>query len=692
MSENSASAVQEVDLVPPAPPLPVIPPPSAPIPPPAPPSTPSFSAVAKKFMSGGQPVTQETTTRQVVYPGLPEGGSALATPGVAKRSMSCVSYLAQISQDPACAGYQVCISRKLPAVFNGVRFPFGELERFPASPYMDIYEQIKQIHGGGKYFLKVMDDEGRQVHGMEFSIDTLSCPPILRTPGNGYGVSGQAPGQLSAGSFTAIGGEQEDIQKLRAEESRARAEEAVIVAKNRVEQTQRNIERQRKRETEEEERKMMGPQNEEARRKMDDLRHETDSRFQMMNSSFEKLMVILATQKPADNGMTAMMPMMIEMMKSSTAQMTALMTALVSGGGNKAAEMTQFFNMQMQAQEKMTTALLSSATASASKSERLLEHVFMNKLEKPEESLKQMLEMQDRGEKKAMELFRMLEDARGDRDEGEVLNPDSGFFGNVGNLILHGLKNMVSGAARGGGTKALELLSGILQKPAGTTQFSEQELQMAAQRIAQSQQQARPSALLNAPQPQALITPPPPPAGQAVRPKIKLFDRIYETIDAQPVAVVQAPVSSAALPVVQEQPVAVVEVQTQQSGVMVETVEQPVPPQPQQEQPQQAESGDDYVNEAVNMAIQDINAGRKEHDWVDFALGKWSRDFLQALAQAPDDEARFTLLQQATDPELFKALAALLLDAQKPQNYRDFVENMKALIEEVTGGQMNAAA
>ena len=90
------------------------------------------------------------------------------------------------------------------------------------------------------------------------------------------------------------------------------------MAKNRVEQTQRNIQKQRKRELDEEERRILGPQNEEARRKLEDLRHETDSRFQMMNSSFEKLIMTLTMQKPQDNGMVAMMPMLVEMMKSST--------------------------------------------------------------------------------------------------------------------------------------------------------------------------------------------------------------------------------------------------------------------------------------------------------------------------------------------------------------------------------------
>ena len=51
---------------------------------------------------------------------------------------------------------------------NGVRLPFGVLERFPPAAYLDVYNQIQQIHGGGSYKLRVLNDEGQQVHAMVF--------------------------------------------------------------------------------------------------------------------------------------------------------------------------------------------------------------------------------------------------------------------------------------------------------------------------------------------------------------------------------------------------------------------------------------------------------------------------------------------------------------------------------------------
>jgi hypothetical protein len=626
---------------------------------------------------------------------LPQGG-ALETPGTTKKSMPCIQYLSSLSQDPEGAGFQVEIIRTGPAKYGNQQLPFGAIERLPVASYRDIYDRIQELHGGGSYRLRVLNEEGHQVHAMVFSIDVTQVAPIPRTPNGGYGVAAQ-PGIMGAGNFATVGGAQDDINALRAEEARARSEEAVIVARNRVEQTQRNIERNRRREEEEEQRRMQGPQNAEAAVKMNDLKHETERRFDLMNASFKELLLMLNTQKPADNGMATMMPLLIEMMKSSAQQTTAIVTAMLSGGGDKSKDMMQFLQLQNQASDKMMTVLMNNATAAASKSERLLEGVLLKRLDQPEESLKQALDMQERGKKDAMEMFRMLEDARGDRDEGEFINPDSGFLGNMGNLILHGLKSLVSGAARGGSTKAIELLSGILQKPAGTTQFSEQDLQVAADRIAQARiaGQARP-ALPALPAPQApgqIPIPQAPTPAPVVRPKVKLFDRVYDIIDETPVAPVAPAVQETTLtPIPLPETAAVVEAPVQQ-GVMVETIEQQTVVQVPAAPPEQAEmQGDDYVNEGIAMAVADIKAGRREHDWVEFALGKWTRDYLNSLAQAPNDEARIQILQQASDPGLFQELISLLLDANKPHNYRDFMENLKALLDGVAEGGLNAAA
>jgi hypothetical protein len=350
--------------------------------------------------------------------------------------------------------------------------------------------------------------------------------------------------------------------------------------------------------------------------------------------------------------------------------------------------------------------MMANATQATAKSEKLLETVFLNKLESPENSLKTALDMQERGRKDAMEMWRLIEDARGDRDNGDVIDPEGGFFGNFGNLILHGLKSLVSGAARGGGKQAMELLSGILQKPAGTTQFTEQDLQLAAQKIAATRRPAIAALPPPAPVPgqrpaqQQVNMPAAPPPGQPVRVKPKIFSHVYEIVDAPvsapmtpatiltppPSAAVQAP---AATPTPAPAPIPVVEVEITR-GTMLETENAPVIKQVQGTVVET--TGDDYVNEGIAMAIADLKVGRREHEWVDFALGKWTRDFLTQLAHAPDDSARIQILQSQADPGLFQELVELLMDANKPVYYRDFIENLTALREGAMEGQLNAAA
>ena len=265
-----------------------------------------------------------------------------------------------------------------------------------------------------------------------------------------------------------------------------------------------------------------------------------------------------------------------------------------------------------------------------------------------------------------------------------MISPDSGFFGNMGNLILHGLKNLVSGAARGGGKQAMELLSGILQKPAGTTQFSEQDLQTAAAKI----EATRRPALAALPPPQQQNMPAAPAPGPVVRPKPKLFDKVYEIVDSQPTVITPPPPVAMPVPTPAPAPIPVVEVQVQSQGTMIETVDAVRPPQSAVVET----TGDEFVNEAIALAVSDLRAGRREHEWVDFALGKWGRDYLTQIAQAADDAGRIQLLQSQADPELFRELIELLMDANKPQNYRDFIENLNALREGALEGALSVAA
>jgi hypothetical protein len=235
---------------------------------------------------------------------------------------------------------------------------------------------------------------------------------------------------------------------------------------------------------------------------------------------------------------------------------------------------------------------------------------------------------------------------------------------NIGNLILAGLQNFVTGAARGGGGKMLEAIAAQLGKPAGTQQFSNAELTTLAQRMEQQEMQRR-GMLAN--QPRMALPGPAAPMQAAPRPMI--FEQTYEIEDQGVFAVPQV----IPQPVMQQMPVAEPVMTVQPAAAS--TVEVPV---------EEGDRTQEVVNEALAMALEDIRAGRRAHDWVDFALDKWDRPLLNALVSAADDSARIMLIQQYADPQLFGQLAQVLMDTAHPEYYSNFIENVHNLLEEAS--------
>jgi hypothetical protein len=694
--------------------------------PPAHVTPPPFNAPAKAFMKQGYPVTQETTTRQTIYPGMPKMMDGvlphmLESPGAPRKSKPCIEYLAALSQDSGSAEFSVEIHRTAPAIWNKQRLYYGMVERFPPAPYPEIYEQVKQVHGGGAYRLVVKNGEGSLVHQMVFNIDTLVCPPINNVPNGGLGHMSQNQMPTGMAAFNSIGGaELDDTVKLRNEEVRLRAEEAKMLTEDRVEQTRANLERQR-------ERRLMGPQNEAnkavdtLRGELKDIQHQTDMRFAQMLASIDKTITAI-TQQPKDDKslllFTEMMKAQAQQQVQAQQQMTALFTAMIASGGNKGSELAEAMKMQNESNKQIVQMTIQSATAASAKSERLLEQMLVNKMEHPDTAVKQALEMRNDGWKQAMEIMEMMEERRGDHEREDPISPDSGFLGNLGNLFLHGLKNLVSGGAKGAGGQIMQTLAGMLNKPAGTTQFSEQELKVAADQMARDEMARRALAAgqgqrqnaLPAPTQQALnpIMPPAPlPPQQRMTPMQRMFDRVYFVDDGvqaqQPVITpppVMAPVPMAPPDLLEDasgggeeaEIVETEEVARESSASIPATpLVEPAPamaqvaPAPAQTQAATGEDEDlrGYVNEAIAMALSDIKSGRKEHDWVDFALGKWNHSFLVELVKAPDDSERIKLIQKYADPEMFQEMVQLLMDqSNNSLNYRNFIENMQGLLEE----------
>jgi len=657
----------------------------SPIAPPSPPPVPQFNGPAKQLMRAGQPVTQETFTRQTVYGGGPANGvspSMLEAPGTPKRSMPCIQFMASLATDPNSAEYQIEVHRTGPAIFEGQRIPYGVIERFPPAPYPEIYEQIKQIHGGGSYRIRVLNGEGAQVHQMNFNIDTVMNPPNIRVPNGGMGHMA-TPGARGPGAFSAVANEFDDTTKLRAEEARLRAEEQKMLTQARVDKVREDIDQAR-------ERRFFGPVGEQnraldtVRSEFREVQHLNDRRFDQMLSNFDKLLLTLNHTR--NNGDSDKNMLLIgQMMKAMSDQTTALLTAMMNNGGSKSNELAEAMKMQNESNKQVVTMAIQSATTAAGKSERLLEQLIVHRMEHPDNAVKQALELRESGWKQAMQMWQMLEDYRGDKQDEDVINPEGGFFNNLGNLFLHGLKRLVSGAASGGSGKFIEAVAQMLNKP-GATQFSEQELktvagQLAREELARKAMSAGQAAL---PVPASASAPVSRPTPRQV------FDRVYETEDQvaqqfQPVMQPVQPVQQAWVNNSVVQPV--VQPTSAPTGVIQEVEEEASDGEGDTPDSQLRE----YVTEAMVMALNDIKAGRKSHDWVDFASDKWNRDFLASLSQASDDTSRIKLLQQYTDPEIFNQIVSLLTTGESQyQNYQNFMENLKNLIQEFAEASASA--
>jgi hypothetical protein len=672
----------------------------APTPAPAPPIT----NVAKQFAKNGQPVVQETTTRQVIYsPTTNEGipSSMIQAPGTNRKEQSKIEYMATIYLDPNCQDWSIQIDRVGPArTPEGAPLASGPVETIrPPIPYPDVYERVKQLCGGGKYLLRILDDTGVGRGTMQFMIDTIANPPISRIPGNGNGYRTLGGAPTMAGAFQAGMNPNDDLYKLREAEQVARATKSLKIAEFECEDTDRLL-RKRRRQDEAEERQGTaggGGSNFEQvarletdriyntfRTELREIAHATDRRFDALQGLFEKMMLTNGS-----GGNQQMFGLMAQMMKSSTDSQTALLTAILPALAGKKDDNGQFMEalkLVNSASEKTTQMMLQASN----KNDNLIATLITNRLEHPDNAVKQALEMRESGWKQALEMWDRMEGMRGDNEPEDVINPEGGFFSNLGNVILAALQGFVSKGAKGGGKMAMDAIAAILQKPAGTTQFSQEELTQAANILAAQ----RGGGLVTPPaMPQPLLPPPqvqqhmPQPQPQAQRQPFrfdprKLFDRVYETEDEatvpmQPQQQQQQPAQPMPQQVVPQQPLA-------------EEMEEVVPhiPQEQTEEMEEEEDSSEYVNEGIEIMLRDLQSGRREHDWIDHALNKWDAMLLDELAMAPrptpeDISAHINIIKRVADPALYDQLYTFLVNPKNKKQYALFLENFSAFLLEI---------
>lgn len=647
-------------------------------------------------MSG--PVTQETSIRQTI---IPHGPGPIGMPGVTKRDMGCVQYLAQIfnGEVPNSAEFYVTLVRLGPAIVEGRKMPLGVIEsRLPIAPYPDLYEMIRQMHGGGEYQIRVIDPHGSMQNQMRVVIDLLSNPPMFGGPeqmGRMLPGPGGRPVAYGYGQqFGAANHETDDVVQLRNEEARMRAEESKLLQEEKLEDRRRAIERKRQNEQDLELRKAQPPVEpaqtlrSELKDALKEMQQNTDRAIERSVASMKEFALLL---KPHDNGNQT-----VEMIKAFVPVLTALLSK------NNSSDMTEMMKMSNAATEKVMAMAVQNATTSSTRSETLLQQLIANKLEAPQTAVQQALDMRERGWKQAMEMFAMMEEARGGGGggQGEVINPEGGFFGNLGNVILNGLNQLMSGGIRTGAAgKLLETVAGNLGK--NPQQLTKSDMRYAADKMQQQYSpQLKPMQQPTLPAPQqqmALPAPVPITLPRVASPLGKLFNAVHEI---QEDTVPLAPISPKVQPTVVAQPMPQM-VSLPPQPVATAPVQPVVPTAPVVAQaakvpPPEAQDDDDgpadYINQMLEIALEDVTAERNSHNWVDFALDKWPRALLNQVAKAASDDERLALFQQYADPALFQKFAQIVTDLSHPTRYTNFIDNLHQLVEEVANAGATAAA
>lgn len=633
-------------------------------------------------------VTVKYNTHAPNLPGMRQ--QPAHAPGVSKKDMSSVEFLAQIVNDPEAAAYVLEVYRTGPAMWNGEQLPNGMIERVPqVMTYPEISKRVTELHGGGDYRVRVIDDAGRCLKQLNFTVDTMLNPPMfsaargvpavhqvqIQRPsspfGSPFGVPGMAPRPQA---LNAAAGEDDEVVRIRNEERKLGAKMSLANA----EREQKRKEREAKREEEieaERDAKRAGAPAHEVTTQIARMQSDSDKRFEnimaMMAAQQQRAQEAAAAQqaqtmnmmlallsKPKDDN-TAML--MVESMKSQTAQMTQMMTVMMASAQSKQQEMTLATQSQIENNKQIMDMAIKASSNGSQRFEKIFEQMLVKSMDSKNNDIKSTLEFIEMGRRQTLEIMEL----RGKDDDDDDLNYDAkaGVMGNLAKMIFGVLK----GVLKGGGAGLGELLT-MVGRP-NAQSVTGDDLATLAQR-------------LEGGQPQAQL---PAPVRRGPAPGVPAFGAPPQLRVANPQR--SAPSVPRPPPVRPEPTVAPLEAVSPIEGVYEDEEEQiELEVQPVFAAPQAAEvvpvSGNVHVNEAIRIAIEDVTAGRRSHEWVEYAFEKWERSLLDGIVAAKSHGARIDLIKPHCDIALFDQFLMLLSDEHHVERYTAFIMALNGLVVE----------
>jgi hypothetical protein len=632
--------------------------PSSPPPPP-----PHPASTAAKSKTDGVRVSVSGPLEQVV-----NGVGHLrqpVNPGVQRRYSDCIQYLAELANDPESVMHQLEIRRVGPPSWDGEPMPTGVIERVPPLPYPDLFERIRQLHGGGEYRCTVYNGSGQAVRNFPFRIEVLTDPPKIRI-GNQTVVAGTSQGarmilpngsvkQMPTGVSAVAEGE-EELTRLRVEERKLAAEQSVRHKKREIEKDEKRWKQEEELERERTESRLSAP----VVQQLTSMERNMQAMLMQSQQQFQQMLLALKDNKGDDKTLV----LLIESMKVQAQQQAAqvqqqtqmflsMMTALTQVGQNKSSEHMEAVKMQADANNKIMEMAVKASQGGHSRYDKLIELMVQQSLTAKNNSVREALDLVKMGREQALELVEHHHD-----DDEISYDPKQGVMGNLGKLIF----GMLSGLMKGSGGMAgiASVLQALGKQNAATV--NDADLQQLAAILEKQYQSGRMGLPTGGAAPMLPMTP---------------------AMNPVPQQSVQQPRQASAV-IFEEEPLAAPQQQQQQQQHQQQHPVATVP-QPQMQAIQNEPMENrlvEAVSEAMNMAVGDINAGVRDHDWVDFALGKWPKTFLDSIAGATDVSVRIELISQACDPAVFQRLYTLLTNERQPESYANFLRALDTLVQE----------
>ena len=587
--------------------------------------------------------------------------------GTHTRFRNSIEQLAQIANSPDAVMYQLEIKRMGPASWDGEALPTSVLERVPPMPYPDLYERVRQVHGGGSYRVTVYDNNSMTVFNFPFTIDTVIDPPKIKI-GNqivqaGFGNNVNRPGyagQRPSLSTSPLAAEAEDdLQTLRVEERKLAAQQAVKQKKREMEVQEKRWKEEENQERTRAEREANSP----ILAQIGTLERNMQAALMQQQQQFQQMLLAL---KDSNKGDDKTILLMVESMKMQSQQQQAAMQASMQMFGTmmqtmtqvsqtKSSEQAEMVKLQAENNRNMLEMTVKSAQGGNSRYDKLIEAMLQQSLHAKSNSVKEALDLVSLGREQALEMVE-----RNSPNEDLSYDPKAGVLGNLGKLIFGLLGGLLKGA---GGAQGIGAVLQALGQNNAANVTQDQLHNLAAVMEKQYATGTLPAGALRGLPPVNNAMVPAAAARPASQQPMIFEEEPVQQRPAQAQPVVQTPMVTGTVssPTLQQQ---VPDVQAGASQRLIEV-----------------------VTEAVELAIEDINNGVRDADWPDFALGKWPKQFLDQICALPDLASRIDLLSKVCDPTVFnQGLYPLLANEQKPENYANFIRALDSLVAEHLNG------